>query len=269
MALHLHTLSYLEHSDFISQERKDPFTGKTLQSGDIVVFCAKCKTAFLLDSWEAVNSKHCNQYDTLSQFPPQIEILTLKKKKSVYVEIFDLIVLFLQTVASYRQLINSRLIAVIAMVILMKNTQACKVHFIISTIFFPLSLITIFLGIVYSLPILAISLAVSGIERHFDLKSISLHSISELNNFGHSDMPKFLYISFYLSFLCFFSLRNIFNYIKPSDAECGDDDFLYGTVWVLYFCLLSLFIINIDIWLYIFTIIFILIMQTLFLKIAV
>lgn len=63
---------------FIKENRQDPVTGDEFNLGDEIVFCASCKSAFLKDSWEYMNSKHCGQTFTLSKFPVYSK-LTLSK----------------------------------------------------------------------------------------------------------------------------------------------------------------------------------------------
>lgn len=54
---------------FIKENRQDPVTGDEFCIGDEIVFCASCKSAFLKESWEYMNSKHCGQTFTLKKFP--------------------------------------------------------------------------------------------------------------------------------------------------------------------------------------------------------
>ncbi len=63
---------------FIQENRQDPVTGDEFNIGDEIVFCASCKSAFLKESWEYMNSKHCGQTATLNKFPVQSK-LTLSK----------------------------------------------------------------------------------------------------------------------------------------------------------------------------------------------
>ncbi|WP_375561198.1 RDD family protein [Bernardetia sp. OM2101] len=54
---------------FLKENRQDPVTGDKFDIGDEIVFCASCKSAFLKESWEYMNSKHCGQIFTLKKFP--------------------------------------------------------------------------------------------------------------------------------------------------------------------------------------------------------
>jgi uncharacterized RDD family membrane protein YckC len=63
---------------FLKENRQDPVTGDGFDIGDEVVFCASCKSAFLKESWEYMNSKHCGQTATLKEFPA-VSKLTLSK----------------------------------------------------------------------------------------------------------------------------------------------------------------------------------------------
>ncbi|WP_338815756.1 hypothetical protein V9L05_22390 (plasmid) [Bernardetia sp. Wsw4-3y2] len=64
-----HILQKEKHQDFLKQERIDPITGDILQEGDEIVICASCKSAFLVDSWEYMDRKHCQQKLTLKKIP--------------------------------------------------------------------------------------------------------------------------------------------------------------------------------------------------------
>ena len=61
----IHSLEKEKHKDFLTQNRIDPITGDLLQENDKIVICASYKSAFLVDSWEYMVKKHCNQSDTL------------------------------------------------------------------------------------------------------------------------------------------------------------------------------------------------------------
>jgi uncharacterized RDD family membrane protein YckC len=63
---------------FLKENRQDPVTGDSFEIGDKIVFCASCKSAFLIESWEYMNSKHCGQIVTLNNFPISSK-LTLSK----------------------------------------------------------------------------------------------------------------------------------------------------------------------------------------------
>ncbi|MEM6298659.1 MAG: hypothetical protein AAF740_08235 [Bacteroidota bacterium] len=76
--MHIHQISSVSHQDLLSQERNDPVTGETIKDGDQIVFCAGCRSAFLLESWEYMGKQHCGQSDTLAEFPAQ-EALSLKR----------------------------------------------------------------------------------------------------------------------------------------------------------------------------------------------
>jgi hypothetical protein len=54
-----------------------------LQAGDEVVFCARCRSAFLKDSWEYLGKKHCEQRRTLQEVPQVHEGVKLRKVKDV------------------------------------------------------------------------------------------------------------------------------------------------------------------------------------------
>lgn len=65
--MHIHKIE--KHKEFLLQNRKDPITGDFIVENDEVVFCAGCKSVFLLDTWIYLDEKHCEQYETLEKFP--------------------------------------------------------------------------------------------------------------------------------------------------------------------------------------------------------
>lgn len=65
----IHTLDNQKHKDFLAQNRIDPITGDLLQENDKIVICSACKSAFLVDSWEYMDRKHCEQRLTLKEIP--------------------------------------------------------------------------------------------------------------------------------------------------------------------------------------------------------
>ncbi|WP_375560626.1 hypothetical protein ACE193_23515 [Bernardetia sp. OM2101] len=69
--MHIHKISsnFKEHQNFLAQNRKDPITGDFILEGDEVVFCASCKSVFLRDTWEYLRKQHCEQSETLVDFP--------------------------------------------------------------------------------------------------------------------------------------------------------------------------------------------------------
>ncbi|WP_027003156.1 hypothetical protein [Hugenholtzia roseola] len=75
-----HLIEEKLHADFLAQKRQDPITGDNIQAGDTVVFCAACKSVFLVDTWLYLNQTHCGQQKILATLP-QAENLTLKSPK--------------------------------------------------------------------------------------------------------------------------------------------------------------------------------------------
>ena len=69
MSVHIHEVNESRHRTFLSEGRRDPFTKEQIKAGDRIVFCAGCKSAFLHSSWEAMRGRHCNQTETLAEFP--------------------------------------------------------------------------------------------------------------------------------------------------------------------------------------------------------
>jgi hypothetical protein len=80
--MHIHKINSTsqEHQNFLAQNRKDPITGDSILEGDEVVFCASCKSIFLKDTWEYLGNRHCEQSETLSDFPLSSVILDLAKE---------------------------------------------------------------------------------------------------------------------------------------------------------------------------------------------
>ncbi|WP_338765214.1 hypothetical protein WAF17_01185 [Bernardetia sp. ABR2-2B] len=67
--MNIHKIDSHLHNSFLEEERKDGITGDLIQAGDEVVFCGICKSAFLKDSWEYMDRKHCGQTKTLNSVP--------------------------------------------------------------------------------------------------------------------------------------------------------------------------------------------------------
>lgn len=80
--MHTHKIDNEKHKEFLLQERKDPITGDLIQSSDEVVFCASCKSVFLLDTWLYLNEQHCEQSETLEKFPSS-SVIHLKAEETI------------------------------------------------------------------------------------------------------------------------------------------------------------------------------------------
>ncbi|PIY10460.1 MAG: hypothetical protein COZ18_05925 [Flexibacter sp. CG_4_10_14_3_um_filter_32_15] len=78
MTYNTHKLSSQNHSHIIG--RQDSVTGDAIKANDEVVFCSACQSVFLVESWEYMNQKHCNQTETLGFVPAPIPTLRAKKK---------------------------------------------------------------------------------------------------------------------------------------------------------------------------------------------
>ncbi|WP_375561727.1 RDD family protein [Bernardetia sp. OM2101] len=75
-----HALILTENQNhFLQENRQDPITQDSFSLGDEIVFCASCKSAFLKESWEYMGSEHCNQKNTLYDFPRLATALQIKK----------------------------------------------------------------------------------------------------------------------------------------------------------------------------------------------
>ncbi|MEM6297171.1 MAG: hypothetical protein AAF740_00610 [Bacteroidota bacterium] len=66
---HTHKIDGVKHATFLREGRIDPITGERLKVSDHIVFCAACRSAFLEESWEYLEGSHCDQRNTLSDFP--------------------------------------------------------------------------------------------------------------------------------------------------------------------------------------------------------
>ena len=90
MAINTHTVNLIEHERFISEHRRDPFTKDLIRAGDTIVFCAGCKSAFLHDSWQLMQGRHCNQQDTLREFLDleSIETEFNRRNANTYQEVY-------------------------------------------------------------------------------------------------------------------------------------------------------------------------------------
>ncbi|WP_375560625.1 hypothetical protein ACE193_23510 [Bernardetia sp. OM2101] len=84
--MHIHKINPTsqEHQSFLAQNRKDPITGDSILEGDEVVFCASCKSVFLRDTWEYLGNQHCEQSETLIDFPLSSVILDLVSKEDIF-----------------------------------------------------------------------------------------------------------------------------------------------------------------------------------------
>jgi hypothetical protein len=86
---------------FLQENRQDPITGDDFLIGDEIIFCASCKSAFLKESWEYMEKKHCNQRNTLNNFPVFIFLdlrkedgFKVKKKKLTISELMPIIICY-------------------------------------------------------------------------------------------------------------------------------------------------------------------------------
>lgn len=84
MTVHTHTIDKKKHGKFLKEERRDPYSHNSIKPSDEVVFCGKCQCAFLLASWEAMEGKHCDQAQTLKEFPQTNKKPLKFKRKSTH-----------------------------------------------------------------------------------------------------------------------------------------------------------------------------------------
>ncbi len=73
--MNIHKINSHLHQSFLEEKRKDAITGDLIQADDEVVFCGICKSAFLKDSWEYMDRKHCGQTKTLKKVPVSVPLL--------------------------------------------------------------------------------------------------------------------------------------------------------------------------------------------------
>ncbi|WP_338791946.1 hypothetical protein [Bernardetia sp. MNP-M8] len=83
MQIHKISSNFKEHQNLLAQNRKDPITGDTILQGDRVVFCAICKSVFLSDTWEYLGKQHCEQSETLVEFPLNYAPILLKASEQL------------------------------------------------------------------------------------------------------------------------------------------------------------------------------------------
>ncbi|AFM02710.1 hypothetical protein Fleli_0215 [Bernardetia litoralis DSM 6794] len=73
--MNIHKIDSHLHQSFLEEKRKDAITGDLIKANDEVVFCGICKSAFLKDSWEYMDRKHCGQTKTLKKVPISVPLL--------------------------------------------------------------------------------------------------------------------------------------------------------------------------------------------------
>ncbi len=77
LSIYIHEVDQTKHSTFLNERRVDPFTKERIKHGDRIVFCGGCKSAFIYSSWQGMGGKHCNQYETVSEFL-SLEAMTIR-----------------------------------------------------------------------------------------------------------------------------------------------------------------------------------------------
>ena len=90
--MHIHKINSTsqEHQNFLAQNRKDPITGDSISEGDEVVFCASCKSVFLKETWEYLGNRHCEQMETLIEFPIQQSMQLKTKERILFYQTLDI-----------------------------------------------------------------------------------------------------------------------------------------------------------------------------------
>ncbi len=80
--MHIHKIESHKHQDFLLQNRIDPITGDLIVENDEVVFCASCKSVFLVDTWLYLNKQHCEQSQTLKKISSS-SVIHLKVEENI------------------------------------------------------------------------------------------------------------------------------------------------------------------------------------------
>lgn len=86
---HIHIIGTKLHQSFLAEQRKCGATHELLKAGDRIVFCAKCKSAFLEDGWRMARGVHCDQNETLKKFPETVNTSTILKSKIKKIQQID------------------------------------------------------------------------------------------------------------------------------------------------------------------------------------
>jgi len=63
------TLAADLHADFLATKHRDPTQNRLFQPGDRVVFCQRCATPLLYETWLDAGGRHCGQEKTRITFP--------------------------------------------------------------------------------------------------------------------------------------------------------------------------------------------------------
>ncbi len=117
---------------------------------------------------------------------------------------------------------------------MMDETKLCKIHFVASTIFYPIVLITVFKGLLWSVILLGISLSVALLK-------------AKLGNFRQNGKHRLLVrIVEFLIYNCVFGLYYLVKYLYDKDDR--DTSFLFDVSWTLFFSIIALFIISSGYW---------------------
>lgn len=83
--MHIFRLDDSRETDiFLRGRRRDPVTGEPFQRGESVVFCKSCRSAFRPESWEYLGGRHCDQAETLKEFPKADEAVLFISEQGEY-----------------------------------------------------------------------------------------------------------------------------------------------------------------------------------------
>lgn len=118
--MNVHTLNRNKHESFLADHRKDPYTKELLKTGDRIVICANCKTAYLESSWNAKGHcfaipKNCESSSTLRAVPNERSInnldginLAQPRKRSSPLGWIASILLIVVLIAYYHTYVNDQ-----------------------------------------------------------------------------------------------------------------------------------------------------------------
>lgn len=255
--MNIHTVEEKKHKIFLKEERRDPFTKQKIKAGDQIVFCAKCKSVFLVSSWNTIGDKHCNQIETLQRFPDSDKerLIIINKKYNnvpVYLKALKNTKDFLQNFHLLQKLIfwRNSFCNFGKITLYMNEKKTCKVYFLISVLFLPLLLVTFFLGIGWTIFLFFFTICTATARQNFSKQGIPTREIHHI--FTNHFVKWFIY----LLFVWIFSLWYVIKYLSDTEED-STPNFFFDINWTLSFFLVSMLLISINWEVYIFVVVFI------------
>lgn len=257
--MNIHTVEEKKHKNFLKEERKDPFTKQKIKAGDQIVFCAKCKSVFLVSSWNAIGGEHCNQIETLQRFPSSDkERLIINHKYNnipVYLKALKKIKDFLKNLPQELIFLRNSFCNFGKMTFYMNEQKMCKVYFLISVLFLPLLLVILFWGIMWGILLFVFTLSTAISRQNFSKQGEPIREIHDIFN------NKFVQIFISIIFAWIFSLWYLIKYLSDTEKD-STPNLLFDITWTLSFLLVSILLITINWEVYIFGMIFIALLPT-------